>query len=313
MKAAVCSRYGPPEVLRLTDVEKPELHFDEVLVRVHAANVSVSDCVIRSGRVKPIMWLPFRLFVGFRRPRHAILGVELSGEVEKVGLKVRGFKPGDQIIAFTGRHFGAYAEYVCLREGGRYMPFDCLLERKPANISHAEAATIPSRATIAMYFLNQAAIKQGQRVLIYGASGGIGTFAVQLAKDAGAVVTGVCSATNVDLVRTLGADFVLDYTDEKISDVGGPYDIFFDAAGSAKRSDLKSRCLAALVSGGKPVSVDTAAKVPAQYLSRVTELITAGKVRPFLDKTFPLARIAEAHRYVEAGHKRGGVVVAMEI
>ena len=284
---------------------------NEVLVRVYAAAVSVSDCVIRSGRVKPAMWLPFRVFVGFRRPRRAVLGIELSGEIERIGAKITRFRPGDRIFAFTGRHFGAYGEYVCLREGGQYMPTDCVLASKPASISHAQAATVPTRGTLALHFLKKANIQSGHKVLIYGASGGVGTFAIQLAKHFGAEVTGVCSTANLDLVRTLGADRVLDYTVQDHAAVGGPYDVIFDAVGFKRNSPLKLCCQAALARGGRLVSVDAAAKVPAGYLDRLKDLIAADKVRPVVDKVYPLSETADAHRYVEAGHKRGGVAITM--
>lgn len=311
MKAIVCTRYGPPEVLRLEDVEMPNPGPNEVLVRVYAAAVSVSDCVIRSGRVKPAMWLPFKVFVGFRRPRHAVLGIELSGEIESIGTKITRFRPGDKIFAFTGRRFGAYGEYACLREGGHYMPTDCVIASKPPNISHAQAATVPTRATLALHFLRKANIQSGYKVLIYGASGGVGTFAVQLAKHFGAEVTGVCSTANLDLVVSLGADRVLDYTIEDGTTVGGPYDIFFDAVGSKKNSPLKLSCRAALAHDGRWTSVDAAAKVPAGYLDTVKDLIAAGKIRPVVDRVYPFPETADAHRYVEAGHKRGGVAIAM--
>jgi NADPH:quinone reductase-like Zn-dependent oxidoreductase len=239
VKAIVCTRYGPPEVLRLQDAPIPHPKRDEVLFRVRAAAVSDSDCATRGGRVKPLMWLPFRIFVGFRRPRHAVLGLELSGEIEAVGSEITRFKPGQSILAFTGNRFGAYAEYVCLRDGGKYIPFNCVIASKPPGISHAEAATVPTRATLALYFLKKAKIENSQKVLIYGASGGIGTFAVQLAKLFGAQVTALCSAANIGLVKSLGADRVLDYTNHNGSDVGGPFDIVFDAAGARKSSPLK--------------------------------------------------------------------------
>jgi NADPH:quinone reductase-like Zn-dependent oxidoreductase len=311
VKAIVCTRYGLPEVLRLKDVEMPNPGPDEVLVRVHAAAVSVSDCVIRSGRVKLAMWLPFRIFVGFRRPRHAVLGIELSGEIESIGAKVTRFRPGDNILAFTGRSFGAYGEYVCLREGGQYMPTDCVITSKPANITHAQAATAPTRGTLALHFLKKVNIQSGQRVLIYGASGGVGTFAIQLAKHFGTEVTGVCSTANLDLVRSLGADRVIDYAVEDGTTVGGPYDVFFDAVGSKRNSPLKSWCQAAVARGGRLVSVDAAAKAPAGYLDVLKDLIAANKIRPVVDRVYPLAETADAHRYVEAGHKRGGVAIAM--
>lgn len=311
MKAIVCTRYGPPEVLRLKDVEMPNPGPNEVLVRVYAAGVSVSDCVIRSGRVRPAMWLPFRVFVGFRRPRHAVLGIELSGEIESIGAKVTRFRPGDSILAFTGKGFGAYGEYVCLRERGRYMPTDCVIASKAPNISHAQAATVPTRGTLALHFLKKANIQSGQKVLIYGASGGVGTFAIQLARHFGAEVTGICSTANLDLVRSLGADRVIDYTLQDSTTVGGPYDVFFDAVGSKRNSPLKLWCQAALARGGRLVSVDAAAKVPAEYLDTLKDLIAANKIRPIVDRVYPLTETADAHRYVEAGHKRGGVAIAM--
>ena len=308
MKAVVCLRYGPPEVLRLEDVEMPNPGANEMLVRVHSAAVSVSDCVIRSGRVKPAMWLPFRFFVGFRRPRHAVPGIELSGEIEDVGAEVTRFRPRYRILAFTGMALGAYGEYVCLREGGQSMPTDCVMISKPDNISHAQAATVPTRATLALHFLKKASIQSGQKILIYGASGGIGTFALQLAKHFGAEVTGVCSTTNLDLVRSLGADRVLDYTIQNGTTLDGPYDVFFDAVGSKKNSPLKLRCQAALARG-RWVSVDAAAKVPASYLDIVKDLVAAEKIRPVIDRVYRLPETADAHRYVEAGHKRGGVAI----
>jgi len=257
------------------------------------------------------MWLPFRVFVGFRRPRRAILGIELSGEVERIGAKVTRFRPGDRIFAFTGRRFGAYGEYVCLREGGQFMPTDCVIASKPENISHAQAATVPTRATLALHFITKANIQRGHKALIYGASGGVGTFALQLAKYFGAEVTGVYSRANLDLVRSLGADRVLDYSVQDGTTVGAPYDVFFDAVGSKKNSPLKLRCQAALVRGGRLVSVDVTAKVPAGYLDTLKDLIAANKIRPVVDRVYPLPQTADAHRYVEAGHKRGGVAITM--
>ena len=310
MKAVICPRYGPPDVLGIEDVEPPRPRPDEVLIRVHAAGVSVSDCVIRSGRVKPAMWLPFRIFVGFRRPRNAILGLELSGEVDEAGSRITRWKPGDQIMAFTGRHFGAYAEYVCLREKGSSMPADCVIIRKPDNITHAEAATAVTRAALALHFLRKAQIAENDRVLIYGASGGIGTFAVQLAKHFGAHVTAICSAANFDLARSLGADRVLDYTlpDES---PGGPYQVTFDAVGTKKTSPLKSRLTTALDPQGKHITVDAPAKTPVALAEEAAALIAAGSIKPVVDRVYPLAETADAHRYVEGGHKRGGVVISM--
>jgi NADPH:quinone reductase-like Zn-dependent oxidoreductase len=309
MKAILCPRYGPPEILRFEEVSVPEPGPYDVLVRVYAAGVSISDCVVRSGRVKPVMWLPFRIFVGFRGPRNPILGLDLSGEVWAVGSKVTRWQPGDMLLAFTGRRFGAYAEFACLREDGRYMPSECVMTRKPRNISHAEAATVPSRAMLALHFLDEVDIQVGQRVLIYGASGGVGVFAVQLASHLGAEVTAVCGPRHLDLVRSLGAAYVLDYTREDNRDFGGAFDVVFDAVGVRKQSALKAQCLAAIKPRGKISSVDRAVKISAARLDTARQLIEDGVMRPVVDRTYPLEQTAEAHRYVELGHKVGGVAI----
>ncbi|MBV9271286.1 MAG: NAD(P)-dependent alcohol dehydrogenase [Candidatus Eremiobacteraeota bacterium] len=280
-------------------------------MRIHAAGVSISDCVIRGGNVRPLMWLPFRLFVGFWRPRDRILGLELSGTVEAVGAKVSRFRPGDEIFACAGRHFGAYAEYVCLREGGKTFPSQCVIALKPQIMSHSEAATVPTRGTMALHFLKTAHVRRGERVLIYGASGGIGTFAVQIAKHLGAEVTAVCGKANTHLVQSLGADRVMHYDAEGTADSVSAYDVFFDAAGRTKSSSLKSRCISALTSGGRIISVDRPAKISASTLDELIQLIQTGVVRPVLDKVYTLAQVADAQRYVELGHKRGGVAVIM--
>ena len=289
----------------------PEVRPDEVLVRVRAAGVSISDCVIRSGKVKPLMWIPFRVFVGLRGPRNPVLGIELSGDVEAVGAQVTQWQPGDSIFAFTGRRFGAYAEYACLRDGGRFVPSDCVIARKPANISYSEAATVPSRAMLALHFLETARIQPGQKVLVYGASSGVGIFAVQLAKRFGAEVTAVAGPHHLELVRSLGADRVLDYTIEESCPSQETYNVVFDAVGRSKASALKRACLTALARGGTSLSVDRGVRIPARRLDTIRELIEDGAVRPVLDRTYPLERIAQAHLYVETGHKSGGVALEM--
>lgn len=311
MRAILCTGYGKPEVLRLGNVDRQEPGPDEVLVRVRAAGVTISDCVVRSGRVNPLMWIPFRVFVGLRRPRNPILGMDLSGEIEAVGPKVTQWQPGEAIFAFTGRRFGAYAEYACLREGGRYMPSDCVMARKPTGIDYVEAATVPSRAMLAVHFLEQANIQPTQRALIYGASSGVGIFAVQLAKHFGAQVTGVAGPAHLELVASLGADCVLDYTLEDFDELNGPYDLVFDAVGKAKTSPLKSHCLAAVSTNGKSLSVDRPVKVAAGQLDVVRRLIETGAIRPVVDRTYSLEQAAQAHRYVESRHKGGGI--ALEI
>ena len=306
MKAIVCAAYGPPEVLRLAEVEKPRPGARDILVRVHAAGISDSDSLIRGWKV-PKVWFPLRLVFGIRRPR-VILGAEVSGEVVEVGARVTRFKPGDEVMATTGMRGGGCAQYVRLRDGGRKLPWHSLIVAKPRNLSHAEAATIPGRAMLASFFLAQGGALTGKSVLIYGASGGVGTFAVQLARQAGAEVIGVCGPKNIELVRSLGASRVLDYTNPS-EEAGGPYDVIFDAAGTRKPSPLKERCRAALAPDGTWISVDARAVIPVAHLERIRDLVESGAIRPVLDRTFSPTEAVDAHRYVETGHKRGGIAM----
>jgi NADPH:quinone reductase-like Zn-dependent oxidoreductase len=312
MKAIVCTKYGPPEVLQLKEVEKPIPKDNEVLIKIYAASATVSDCIIRSGKVNIILWLPLRIFVGFGRPRKPILGLELAGEVEGIGKDIKRFKKGDQVFAFTGMRVGAYAEYTCLPEDGLCMPADCIMTLKPSNITYEEAAASPTRGTLALYFLKNGNIQNGQKVLIYGASGGVGTFAVQIAKHFGAIVTGVCSTANLELVKSLGADDVIDYTKEDFTKKGELYDFVFDAVGKRKSSKLKLVCKKALTPNGKYISVDDGTpKINNEYLILLKELIETGKIKPVIDRCYPLEQIVEAHRYVDKGHRKGNIVITV--
>lgn len=250
-----------------------------------------------------------RFAIGFRRPRNPILGLVLSGEIESVGKEVTQFKKGDQVYSFTGYSFGAYAEYTCLPE--KESTRGCLA-KKPGNMSYEEAAAIAYGGVLATHFIKKGNIKPRQKVLIYGASGAIGTTAVQLAKSMGAEVTGVCGSTNLDLVKSLGADKVIDYTKEDSINSLESYDFVLDAVGEIKSSELKVQCKKSLNKKGKYLSVDNGnPKVRSEYLIFLKELIEAGQVKAVIDKTYPLEQIVEAHRYVDGGHKKGNVVITI--
>jgi len=310
MKAMLCTAYGPPEVLRLGELQKPTPQNNQILIHVHAAAVTISDCIVRSGKVRPLLWLPMRIFVGFGRPRNPVLGLDLAGEVESVGGAVRHFKVGDSVIAFTGKYFGAYAEYACLPADGVRGPQDALIAPKPANLSYAEAAAVPSRGGLAWHFLGQGQVQAGQRVLVFGASGATGTFAVQMAKYFGAQVTGVCSTANVEFVKSLGAEDVIDYTQEDFTQRPERYDLIFDAVG--KRYSKKIACHKALAQSGKLISVDDGTPpLGTDTFLRLKELIEAGHLKPVIDRVYSLEQIVDAHRYVETGHKRGNVVITI--
>jgi NADPH:quinone reductase-like Zn-dependent oxidoreductase len=307
MKAAVCTRYGPPEVLQLQDVRDPVPGAKDVLIRIRATTVTPSDCYIRSAipTARLFMRLMARAVIGLTRPRRPILGAVLVGEIEVVGRKVTRFQVGDRVWAFTMLRMGCYAQRTCLPATFK------LLMPAPSNLTHDEAAAIPYGGLIAWYFLGKAKIKSGQQVLVYGASGANGTCAVQIAKHLGAEVTAVCSTTNLELLRSLGADTVLDYTKEPASALKR-YDVVFDAVGRRKTSPLKLASRNALTPGGKFVSVDDALpRIRGDDLIRLKELAEAGQLKPVIDRRYPLEQIANAHRYVELAHKKGNVVVTI--
>jgi NADPH:quinone reductase-like Zn-dependent oxidoreductase len=309
MKAVVCTKYGLPEVLQLKEVEKPVPKDNEILVKVFASTVARGDSRMRSFTVPFWQWLPARLYLGIRRPKRAIPGMELAGEVESIGKSVKRFKKGDQVFSFVGFGFGANAEYACLREDGTRAE-EGLVALKPTNLTYEEAAASTGGALTALLFIRAMNIQKGDKVLIYGASGSVGTFAVQLAKYYGAEVTGVCSLANIELIKSLGADKVIDYSAEDFTENGVTYDFIFDAVGKASRL----RCKKSLKKEGIFLSAHDghgSIKIKTEDLIFIKDLIEAGKIKPVIDRYYTLEQIVEAHRYVDTGHKKGNVVLTV--
>lgn len=322
MKAVVCARYGPPEVLQLKEVERPTPKGDEVLVRVHAATVTAGDCEIRRFKMPAWLWLLARIGFGLTGPRRKILGQELAGEVESVGKDVKLFKKGDQVFALTGLRLGAYAEYDCL-------PERALMATKPVNMTYEEAAVVLLGGLHALHFLRKVNLQSGQKVLIDGAGGSIGTVAVQLAKSFGAEVTAVDSARKLDMLRSIGADRVIDYSKEDFTKNGETYDVIFDVIGKSSFSGsiraLKEKGFYLLGNPGLSQQVRAlwtsktsskkaiagAVSYESEDLIVLKEFIEAGKVRSVIDRRYPLEQIVEAHRYVETGEKTGNVVITV--
>jgi NADPH:quinone reductase-like Zn-dependent oxidoreductase len=303
MKAIICTKYGPPEVLKIMDVEKPSPKNNEVLTRIYATTVSSGDCRMRSFKVPLSLWLPARIALGLRKPRKPIQGLWLAGEIEETGNEVNKFKIGQQIYARTlDLKLGANAEYICL-------PEDCIIGLKPKNLTYEEAVSIPFGGITALYFLRKTNIKKGDKVLIYGASGSVGISAVQLGKYFGAEIYAVCSNENIELVKKYGADKAIDYKKESINDIKDRFDVVFDAVGKINKSIGEKL----LKEKGNYISVITSghAQGGSTELNYLTELVEKNYLKPVIDKCYPFEQIVEAHRYVDTGHKKGNVVITI--
>lgn len=310
MKAIICTKYGPPEVLKMMDVEKPFPKDNEVLIKVITTTAHIGDTKIRRfepglGPVQDFFFKPLmRIMIGFKGPRRRILGMELAGDIEAVGKNVTLFKIGDPVFATTEFRFGTYAQYCCIPEDG-------ILAIKPSNMTYEEAAPVSNAGLTVLVNLRKANIQKGQKVLIYGASGSVGTYAIQIAKHFGAEVTGVCSTANLEMVKSLGADKVIDYTQEDFTQRTSAYDVIFDAVGkieSLKRKKSLTKTgiyLSALALSGNII-------LKVKDLIFLKELCEAGKLRSVIDKRYPMEQIVEAHRYVDKGHKKGNVVITVQ-
>ena len=323
MKAIVWTKYGPPDGLQLKEVEIPSPKDNEVLIRIEATTVTAGDSELRRFKLPILFGLILRLYMGLRKPRRSqILGMEFAGEIEAVGKDVKLFRKGDQVFGATSLRFGAYAEYICL-------PSTAVMAIKPANMTYEQAAAVPVGGLEALYFIRKGNVQSGEKVLINGAGGSIGSFAVQLAKSFGAEVTGVDSTPKLDMVRSIGADHVIDYMHEDFTQSGQRYDVIFDVVGKSpfvgSIRSLKQNGRYLLANAGlsqmarglwtSPISnkkvIFGAASTKAEDLVVLKELIEAGTIQSFIDRCYPLDQIAEAHRYVDTGQKKGNVVVTV--
>ncbi|MBT3423084.1 MAG: NAD(P)-dependent alcohol dehydrogenase [Bacteroidetes bacterium] len=310
MKAIICTKYGDPEVLQLQEINKPVPKDDEVCIKIFATSITGSDIIIRGCKLTGLMRFMMGVAIGFKKPRNPILGAIIAGEIDTIGKNVRQFKKGDKIYGVTIKspmqpRLGTYAEYKCLPEKSFIVP-------KPNNTTFEEAAAIPYGGGIALYFSKKAKIKTGQKILVYGASGSIGTSLVQIAKYYKNNVTGICSTSNLELVKSLGADSVIDYTKEDFTEKGVLYDIIFDAvpAGMINRKTLKLKCKKSLAPNGKYIAIDDGRpEFSIEGLLLLKELVETGKYKPVIDRIYPIEKISEAHTYVEKGHKKGNVVI----
>ncbi|MDC7998018.1 NAD(P)-dependent alcohol dehydrogenase [Gilvibacter sediminis] len=302
MKAAVYKKYGPPEVLQVKDVQKPTPKDDEILVKIHAATVTAGDVRLRSSDFPPLFWLPARLIFGLFKPKKNILGHELAGVVEAIGKNVTAFNIGDAVFGTTTMlNTGSHAEYVCLPQKWK----NGVVGLKPENLTFQEAAALPVGAMTALYLLKKANLKSGQSVLIYGASGSVGSFAVQIANQRGASVKGVCSTSNFEMVKSLGASSLLDYKKEDYSQGNEKFDIVFDAVGKTTKSKAKK----VLKDAGCFVTIKMLTQEKDDHLELIKTMAEEGELKPFIDRSFKLDNIVKAHHYVDTGRKRGNVTI----
>lgn len=302
MNAIIYNSYGKPQVLKLRNIDKPKPKENEVLVKIHATSVTSGDVRLRSSDFPPLFWLPARLIFGLFRPKKKILGHEFSGEIEQVGSQITKFKIGDEVFGTTTfLKQGSYAEYVCVPQEWKHGVIDF----KPKGLSHQESAVLPIGGMTALYLLEKADFQENQKVLIYGASGSVGSYAIQLAKYKKAEITAVCRSTNFDMVKALGADHCIDYRKKDYSKETEKYDIVFDAVGKTNKSKTKN----SLKENGKFVTVNTMTKENIENLNRIKHLAEANHLKPFIDQTFALSDVSDAHRYVDTGRKRGNVSI----
>ena len=302
MKAAIYDKYGSPNVLKLVEVKKPQPKDDEFLVKIHATTVTSGDVRLRASDFPFLFWLPARLIFGLFKPKKNILGHEFAGTIEEIGENITKFKVGDKVFGTTTMlKKGAYAEYISLPQEWKHG----VVELMPKNLNFKEATALPIGAMTAMYLLEKANLKKEQKILIYGASGSVGSYAVQIANQQGALVTGVCSKLNFEMVKSLGAKSLIDYKEEDYSENNEKYDVIFDAVGKTSKSKAKK----VLNSKGTFVSVNMITKEKSEHLKRIKELAENELIKSFVDRTFDLSEIVEAHQYVDTGRKRGNVVI----
>ena len=320
MKAIKCTKYGPPEVLKVVNIDKPVPNDNELLIKIFATTVTIADCRVRGFNIPASFWLPAKLALGFSKPRQPILGGELSGIIEAVGRNVRKYKVGDKVFAFLGHKFGAYAEYVCIDE------HDCVA-LKPENLNFEQSAALPFGGITALHFLKKGKLLKGENILIYGASGSVGTSAVQLAKYFGAQVTGVCSTGNLDLVKKLGADKVVDYTKTDLADLHEKFDMVFDTVGKGDISKTiniikpQGRYLHAVTTPFTEINIrlkllKSNVKLiggtfnpTVEHINFIKKLADEGFLKPAIDRQYRFDEIVPAHEYVDKGHKKGNVTI----